>query len=130
MASEEAPVEFVHVQKKAKHGTKKEETTLVAQKRHEQTTLGEEQKQEQGQKEVKIQAKEDRRKTKEDVRQEIEELKANGKRREARYLRADLIGFPYEQGELDSDEHSSVRLEFDCASDSSLVPPWEMDSSD
>ena len=127
MASEEAPVEFVHVQKKAKHGTKKEETTL---NRHEQTTLEEEQKQEQRQKEVKIQAKEARRKTKEDVRQEIEELKANGKRREARYLRADLIGFPYEQGELDSDEHSSVRLEFDCASDSSLVPPWEMDSSD
>jgi hypothetical protein len=50
----------------------------------------------------------------------IEELKAEGKTREARHLRADMLGYDDFDG-LNSDESSNSCDEFDCASDSSLI---------
>ena len=55
-----------------------------------------------------------------------EELKAGGNTREARRLRAERLGLGDCMG-LNSDEDSDDCQEFDCASDSSLVPPWELD---
>lgn len=57
----------------------------------------------------------------------IDELLAAGKQREARHLRAEMLGIECAEGELDSDVDSDGCAEFDYASDSSLVPPWLMD---
>lgn len=48
------------------------------------------------------------------------------RRREARKARAERLGLEMDESDLNSDESSCDS--FDCASDSSLVPPWMMDS--
>ena len=54
----------------------------------------------------------------------IKELTSEGKTREARQLRASMLGLDSNDDTLDSDVDSDGCEEFDCASDSSLVPPW------
>ena len=61
---------------------------------------------------------------KEEKKQRMQELLASGQRREARNLRADMLGYEYETDELNSEQDPDSCIEFDCASDSSLVPPW------
>ena len=78
---------------------------------------------------VKKEARERKQRNKAETNEKISALHQAGLTREARYLRADSIGFQYEEGELDSDEHPDSCEEFDIASDSSLVPPWCLDQS-
>ena len=56
----------------------------------------------------------------------IEKLQHEGKTREARHLRAEMLGMDLhgEEDEFNSDVDPDGCEEFDCASDSSLVPPW------
>ena len=54
------------------------------------------------------------------------ELKAQGNTRDARRLRAERLGLGECMG-MNSDEDPDDCEEFDYASDSSLVPPWELD---
>mmetsp|Transcript_39728 Transcript_39728/g.95966 ORF Transcript_39728/g.95966 Transcript_39728/m.95966 type:complete len:194 (-) Transcript_39728:42-623(-) len=61
---------------------------------------------------------------------DIKKLMSEGNRREARKLRADMLGMDIDSDELNSDMDSYGCEEFDCASDSSLVPPWAMDDAD
>jgi hypothetical protein len=61
-------------------------------------------------------------KTKAAQTKEIERLKGDDKRREARVLRARMLGLGYGSDELNSDNTDCE--EFDYASDSSLVLPW------
>mmetsp|Transcript_9840 Transcript_9840/g.17740 ORF Transcript_9840/g.17740 Transcript_9840/m.17740 type:complete len:80 (-) Transcript_9840:454-693(-) len=60
----------------------------------------------------------------EEKKTQIVKLKEQEKHREARYLRADLIGYKYREGDLDSDSHYQRCNRFDYSSDTSLVPPW------
>jgi hypothetical protein len=84
--------------------------------------------------EAKKRAREEQKAKKETAKKakkaQAQELKAKGNKREARKLRAEAIGFQYEDGELDSDQDPDGCEEFDGASDSSLVPPWAGDDGD
>ena len=60
-------------------------------------------------------------------RARINKLKNEGKTREARRLRAEMLGMDPEDSELNSDNDPDGCEEFDYASDSSLVPPWLME---
>lgn len=69
-------------------------------------------------------AKRQREEERERMKAQIDDLKGQGKRREARKLRARMLGLDSSDEELDSDVDSEGCEEFDSASDSSLVPPW------
>ena len=68
----------------------------------------------------------ERRNARQRMQEREEELKSQGNTREARRLRAERLGM-YDCTDLNSDEDSDDCAEFDYASDSSLVPPWELD---
>mmetsp|Transcript_21008 Transcript_21008/g.44983 ORF Transcript_21008/g.44983 Transcript_21008/m.44983 type:complete len:202 (+) Transcript_21008:54-659(+) len=70
-------------------------------------------------------AKRDAEKTSKRAR--IDELRSQGKRREARLLRAELLGMEVDEEDMNSDIDPDGCEEFDYASDSSLVPPWAAD---
>lgn len=74
--------------------------------------------------------KAERKKEKASKRSCIETLQAEGKQREARRLRAEMLGMDPDDDELDSDIDPDGCEEFDCASDSSIVPPWAMSDGD
>ena len=70
----------------------------------------------------------DREAAKKVKQEEIAKLQAQGKSREARKLRAQVLGL--DDDDLNSDEDPDGCAEFDYASDSSLVPPWIQDDDD
>ncbi len=72
-------------------------------------------------------AKRHREEEKERMKAQIDDLKGQGKRREARKLHARMLGLDSSDEELDSDIDPDGCEEFDSASDSSLVPPWMID---
>ena len=92
-------------------------------KLHEQTKLAQ-QEQEKLSKSVTAGKRAAEQEDKQSKRARIDSLKKEGKRREARLLRAELLGLDCPSEELDSDVDPDGCHEFDYASDSSLVPPF------
>jgi hypothetical protein len=74
--------------------------------------------------ETKRKAEGDAAEEKRQTKARIGELHEQGKRREARQLRADMLGLDCDPDELNSDEDEDGCAEFDYADDSSLEPPW------
>ena len=66
-----------------------------------------------------------REKQKASKRARIGELQKEGKKSEARRIRAEMLGMDPNDPELNSDVDPEGCEEFDYASDSSLVPPWD-----
>lgn len=60
----------------------------------------------------------------------IEKLYSEGNRRDARRLRAEMLGMDPDDEFLNSDIDPDGCEEFDFLSDSSIVPPWAMDGGD
>ncbi len=67
--------------------------------------------------------KRERKEARDAKKARIEKLKSEGKRREARLARAEMLGIS-DTEDLNSDVDPDGCEEFDCASDSSIVPPW------
>mmetsp|Transcript_16848 Transcript_16848/g.33617 ORF Transcript_16848/g.33617 Transcript_16848/m.33617 type:complete len:215 (-) Transcript_16848:216-860(-) len=80
--------------------------------------------QQEAKKRARTAKKASREKEKASMRARIEELKKEGRKREARRLRAAMLGMDPDDPELNSDVDPDGCEEFDYASDSSLVPPW------
>jgi len=80
------------------------------------------------QKDAKKRAREEKKKKRSEdetsKKARIKELTSEGKTREARQLRASMLGLDSNDDALDSDVDPDGCEEFDYASDSSLVPPW------
>eukprot|EP00562_Extubocellulus_spinifer_P006911 CAMPEP_0178515832 /NCGR_PEP_ID=MMETSP0696-20121128/24769_1 /TAXON_ID=265572 /ORGANISM="Extubocellulus spinifer, Strain CCMP396" /LENGTH=155 /DNA_ID=CAMNT_0020146025 /DNA_START=76 /DNA_END=539 /DNA_ORIENTATION=- len=78
--------------------------------------------QQEAKKRARTAKKASREKEKASMRARIEELKKEGRKREARRLRAAMLGMDPDDPELNSDVDPDGCEEFDYASDSSLVP--------